>query len=358
MWWLGASVAVAATCPQEMKVLDAAKGDAVAPAFASVAKCDLGVANSAFPVAMKRTGDVDSLAALTYAALDAGLTGPVVGMLDAISDYSARTELTRAVGGACGETPARLAFVKSLTEIKGRGFVTWADAVSSCPAPDVDSALAALVGAPPKASFDDKYSAVLDIYARRRNAEALPLLEQAAAASMDGGPFNLIVETMQKAVTPAGIGAKPSDADRDALIASLGRLGQNASPEVARHIADVMIKVGSESQAVALLPKMYPTKVQGGGGFLYGLAATETCGSSSVIHYATVQEPGKRWNVQADAAAAAKAFKPKLKCGADLQVQTSAEPVTSAEEVTAWAEKLAASSAGAKLKAEKPVILQ
>jgi hypothetical protein len=214
-----------------------------------------------------------------------------------------------------------------------------------------------MLATPPKSTFDDKYSAVVDLYARRTKSAGLPMLEQATTAALDGGPVAILIEGMQKAVTPDGIGAKPTEADRDALVASLGRVGANANPTVANSIAQTMIKVGAESQAVALLPKIYPTKVQAGGGFLYGLAAIEQCDEAMVVHYATVSEPGKRWSVQADAAAQANAFKRKLKCGADLRVQVSAEPVASAEEVTAWAENLASATEGAKLKAEKPITL-
>lgn len=358
MLWFGATVAMAATCPKEMKALDAAKGDNVASAFLAVAVCDLGVANAAFPNAMKKTGDVTSLTSLTFAALDNGLTGPVTTMLEAIPEYSAREELARAVGAGCTANAARVGFVRSLTELKGRAFVAWSGAVAECTAPEIDAALESLVAAPPQGTAEDnKYSAVVDLYARRKQAAALPALEQAAAASLAGGPLTVLVDGMVKAVTPTGIGAKPSPADRDALVASLGRIGANASPEVANSLAQTMAKVGAEDQAVALLPKIYPTKVQASGGFLYGLAAIEKCDDVSVIHYATVQEPGKRWSPQADATTAANVFKRKLKCGAEWQVQLSAEPVASAEEVTAWAEKMAEATPGAKLKAEKTIVL-
>jgi hypothetical protein len=355
MWLLSASVAMAAACPKEMKALDAAKGEAVAGAFSAVVQCDAAAASGAFAGAMKRTGDVDSLAALTFAALDANLTSPVVGMLEQIPDYAARTELAEQIGANCQATPSRAAFVKSLTELKGRAFVAWVDAVGGCAAPEIDAALEGLLAAPPKASFDDKYSAVVDLYARRQHAAGLPKLEAAAIAALEGGPVALLVEGMQRAITPSGIGVKPSDADRDALVASLGRVGANASPEVARSLAQTLVKVGAEDAAVALLPKIHPTKVQANGGFLYGLAAIEKCGDASVVHYATLSEPGKRWSVQQDAGAKAQAFKHKLKCGAEWQVQVSAEPVASAEEVATWAQTFAGE--GGKLKAEKPVAL-
>jgi hypothetical protein len=357
MWLVGATMAMAATCPKELKALDASKGEAVASAFAAVTVCDLGAASGAFANAVKKTGDVDSLTSLTFAALDAGLTAPVVSMLDLIPDYAAREELARNLGGNCMANPQRVSFVRSLADLKGRAFVAWTGAIGTCPAPEIDSALGNMLATPPKSTFDDKYSAVVDLYARRTKSAGLPMLEQATTAALDGGPVAILIEGMQKAVTPDGIGAKPTEADRDALVASLGRVGANANPTVANSIAQTMIKVGAESQAVALLPKIYPTKVQAGGGFLYGLAAIEQCDEAMVVHYATVSEPGKRWSVQADAAAQANAFKRKLKCGADLRVQVSAEPVASAEEVTAWAENLASATEGAKLKAEKPITL-
>jgi hypothetical protein len=350
----------AAPCSAQIAALDKATGEAVAPAFSALAACDQSMANEAFAKAVTKTGDTVSLAALAEAAVNAGLTPTVQGMLEGIPDYAAREEVVRALGARCMESEPLKKFVMGLLELKGRSFVSWAGAVRECQAPELTAALEPMVAAPPAVSFDDKYAAVVDLYAGKARASGLPTLEKAAMASMASGPFAVVIDATNKAVTPEGIGAKPSDADREALVAALQRVGANATPDAAQRIAGALVAIGATDAAASLLPKIYPNAVQSDGSFLYGVAAVETCGEDTVVHWAVIEEAGKLWSITEPVETRAKAFKPRLKCkdAAPYTVQITPAPVKEEDEVEAWAEQLAAASGDAKLREEKTISLQ
>jgi hypothetical protein len=363
MTWLlfGASQAFAGSCAAPLAALEKAKGADVAPAFKTAAACDPAAANEAFGRAVPRTDTYESLTALAIAAVDANLGPTVSTMMDLVPDYAARNAVARAIGEACGTDPAVQKFVVGMPDtLKGRAFGGWTPAMEACGAPELTAALEKEVAAPPAVSFDEKYAAVADLYAGKAKSQGLPVLEKAAGAAMASGPFPVVIDAMVKAVTPEGIGAEPTAADRDALVESLKRVGANASPEAAQKLADAMVKVGSPDAAAALLPKLYPKAVQSDGTFLYGVTAVEACGEDKVVHWAVVQEGGKRWSILDDVQAQAKAFKARLKCK-DPQpytVQLTPEPVAAKGDVETWASKVASESPGAKLRAEKHLVVE
>lgn len=349
-----------AACEQELKALEGAQGEAVAGVYGKLAACDAGKAQEAFPNAVKRSGDVESVAEVTVVAIGAGITQPVHGMLELIPDYAAREETARAIGRRCTEGPVE-GFVIGLHDaLKDRAFVGWAGALRACEAEALTGRLEQLAGAPPDRAFDDKYATVVELYARKQDAAALPVLKQAAGKATGGGPFAVVIDAMIKAVTPEGIGGEPTAADRDALVAALTELsGTVTAPDDLRKLASAMVTVEASDAAGALLPKLYPDRVQDGGAFLYGVAATEACDGSAVVHWAVVEDRGRRWSVTEAVDGAARGFKPKLKkCDAEWTVAVSPEPVADDGDVAAWAEGIAEAADGAKLKGEKKIVLQ
>jgi hypothetical protein len=350
-----------AACESQQKALDNAKGDAVAAAYTALATCDANKARDSFPAAMKKTTDVAALGALAKAAIEAGLDAQVLAMLDEITEYQAKEETARFIGGLCAESPKIQAFVVNLHDaLKDRAFVGWAGAIRACQVDVLTEKLESLAAAPPPREFDDKYATVIDIYASKKRAAALPVLEKAAnAAAAGGGPFLVIIDAMVKAVTPEGIGGKPTDADRDALVAALERVQTKSDAQIQK-IANALVAVGAPDAAGKLLPKLYPDRVQSDGSFLYGVVSVEKCGEAAVVHWAVVEDPAKRWSIAEHVDGPAKAFKAKLKCKdpTPYTVQLTPEPVKNSGEVEAWAEQVA-STAGeeAKLKAEKTVVL-
>lgn len=350
-----------AACEAEGAALDAASGAAVAPAFNALARCNPGVAPERFAAAVKQTGDTESLAALAQGAIGLGLNDVVYGMLETIPDYAARTDVARMLGSRCADDPKVLAFVSGAhAALKDRAFVGWSPALASCPADGLTAELQRLAAEVPQRAFDDKYAKVVDLYAERKKAEALPVLEEAAVAAAKGGPYPVVVDAMAKAVTPSGIGQKPSDADRDALVAALGRVADHATPEQVQKLADTLVAVGAADEAPSLLPRIYPDRVQSDGGFLYGVAAVETCEDEALVHFAVVEEPGKRWTIEQDVRGPAEAFKPRLKCKASGQytISVTPGPVASANAVAEWAQTVAdGGKAQAKVKEEPPITL-
>jgi hypothetical protein len=353
------ATAAHAACDKELKAVETAAGEAVPTAFGVLATCDGAKAAEALPTAVKRTGDVDSLAGLAVVAIDAGLYPAVHGLLELVPDYSAREETARAIGAACAGDPKVVTFLAELHDaVKDRTFVGWSGALASCSADELTQRLERLTSEPPPRAFDDKYAAVVDLYAQRQRTAALPVLEKAAtAAAPTGGPLALVVDAMVKCVTPEGIGAKPSDADRTALVAALQRVAGSASPDGLHRLANAMVAVGAPDAAGALLPKLYPDRVQSNGSFLYGLASVERCDDASVVHWTVVEDPSKRWSIAQDVDGPARAFKGRLKCGAEVSwtIQLTPEPVKQSDEVEAWAESIAGD---AKLREEKRLVLR
>lgn len=350
-----------AGCAAQAKALEAAQGEAVATAYTALVTCDPAKAREIFPAAMKKTTDVGAAGALAVAAIDAGLDAEVLAMVDAVTDYSAKEETVRYIGGSCTDHPKVEAFVVGLHDaLKDRAFVGWSGALRSCPSDAVTGKLEQLAAAPPPREFDDKYATVVDLYAAKKRAAALPVLEKAAATASSGGPFVAIVDAMVKAVTPDGIGGKPTEADRAALVASLQRIPVTGDAQVQR-LANAMVSAGAPEAAGALLPKLYPDRMQEDGSFLYGVASIEKCEEASVVHWAVVEDPAKRWSINEEVDGPARAFKARSKCKADATwtVQLTPEPVKDPNEVEAWAEQIASSAGeGTKLKGEKPVVLQ
>lgn len=352
---LGLVQSAHAGCDKELKALGAAQGAAVATAFQTLSTCDRKAAEEAFAPSIKRTGDVDSLAALVRFAIDAGLTSQAQGALELVPDFAAREETARLLGGWCTEDAAIATFLVGLDDaLKDRAFVGWSGALRTCDAPALLEDLEAAAGAPPAQAFDDKYATIIDLYASKRRAAALPVLETAAGKAASGGPFSNIVDAMVKSVTPDGIGTSPSDADKAALVAALGRIGEGIEPAAVREIADALVGIGDMAAAGKLLPKLYPDRVQEGGVFLYGLAAVESCNDKSMVHYVVVEDRASRWAITSDAEAQAKIFKPKLKCEAGPEVKLTPEPLKKSSEAAEWAATL---SEGAKVKSYKTVVL-
>jgi hypothetical protein len=349
-----------AACERELKALEGAEGEGVAATYGTLAACDAAKAKEAFPAAVKRSGDVQSLAEVAVVAIDAGIAEPVHGLLELIPDYAAREEAARLIGARCGDDPKVEAFVLGLHDaVKDRAFVGWAGALRRCETEGLTGRLEELAAAPPDRAFDDKYATVVELYARKKGAGALPVLQDAAAEAAGGGPFAVVVDAMIKAVTPEGIGGEPTAADREALVSALSSVaGSVSDADGLRRLASALVGVDAPDAAGALLPKLYPDRVQDDGVFLYGVAATEACDDAAVVHWAVVEDEGQRWSIADDVDGPARAFKGKLKCDAEWTVQVTPEPVAEEDEIEAWAEGIAEAADGAKLKGQKKITLQ
>lgn len=355
MVWLWVLASAYAACDKELKALSAAEGPAVAGAFKTLAGCDAKAAGEAFAVAVKRTGDVESLAGLVRTAIDAGLTEQAHGALELVPDFPAREETARLIGGWCEEDAAIASFLTGLHDAtKDRLFIGWSGALRTCRAPQLTERLEALAAAPPGQAFDDRYATVVDLYATKHKSAALGTLEKAAVAAAKGGPFSAIIDAMVKSVTPEGIGGKPSDADKASLVAALMRVSDNLEPDAVREITGALVGLGDTESAGKLLPKMYPDRLNDGV-FLYGFASIERCNDKAMVHYVTIEDHGMHWSIDRAIEGKLPAFKHKLKCEAAPTTQVTPDPVEKSGDVAAWAESLAE---GAKVKGYKTVVLQ
>jgi hypothetical protein len=154
-----------------------------------------------------------------------------------------------------------------------------------------------------------------------------------------------------------------SEDDKGKLRDAMGRIAEGAQPASARIVADRLYQLGYGDAAAALLPKVYPDRVQGNGSMLYAVASIEACSGSTVVHYAQVTDKAKRWVISEDVTAPARAFKPRLKCTAEGEwpVMATPEPVSNKADIEAWVQSLADAETGkgseTKLREEKTIAL-
>ena len=333
------AAAHAGKCDAHASKATSAKGAALVSAFKSLVACDKGEAEMAYDEFMKGSGDVGTLVDLSLTAIDGKLFTPVWNMMEKVPDYSARDEIAKGVGEACGDHADVVPFLKGAYFGLGAvPFGQWDDALVSCSGGDMNSWIESVVSKPPTSSYDEKYNTMLKAYVKRQRGDALPALSKAAiAAGTNGGPFAAILEKMNEAVQPTGFGETLSDADRKRLEDSLVEVANNVSAENASQVADRLFNAGAESAAASLLPAVYPDRVQGGR-LTYGVASVESCDKQAFIHYAVVTDPAKRWSILADIEKPLRAYKPKLKCTTEgpWPILATEEPLMSKAGVADW----------------------
>ncbi|MFZ5478222.1 MAG: hypothetical protein ACOZNI_15755 [Myxococcota bacterium] len=345
------AAAFAATCDTHLAKIGGLAPEAVAPAFTELAKCDKKVADANFNRYLEKATDTEAVSALFAAAVDADVWNPVWGALSKITSYEARDEIAGTLGASCTEKPKVVSFLQgAYLGLRDVDFATWSDAYAACNADPLWIWMDGVVRKPPTKSFDEKYDALLGLYVKKQRADALPALTEAAIAAGSGsGPFDAIVEKMGAAVAPE-LGSRVSEADKAKLEEALVQVAQKVPPPKAHRVASQLSKSGSDAAAAKLLPVVYPDRVQGGGGFLYGALGVEAadCGGKkqAVLHYATVTEPGKRWSIQRDVEPMLRAAKPKLgkecQVHGDWPVLTTPEPLKASGDGEAWVESVQA----------------
>ncbi|HHO53772.1 MAG TPA: hypothetical protein ENK18_23590 [Deltaproteobacteria bacterium] len=362
-WALGLALPnlAAGACERQLRALERSEGMATAEAYRAVAACDPSQAVPQLQVALKRAKDIDSIAALSIAAIEAEVIEPVHALIEEMADYDQREAVVRAIGAGCGD-PAVLAFVRDLHDsLKGQAFVSWGPALGACPAPEIDADLEALAKSPPAQSFDNKYGEVVRLYGERHGADALPLLQGAAVAAASSGPFTVVLDAMVKAVTPPGFGSRPEGADLEALVSALLGAAAQVEADQAGRIADILVNLEQEEAAATLLPQLHAGKEMSGGGFRYGVAAIEACGDAAVVHWALVEDPQSRWSILEAVDGPARSFRPKIKgCDSDSwEILVTPAPVADTDEIEAWLEATVehAGLTEPRLKSEKKIRL-
>lgn len=328
---IGIATTAQADCLAIAKKASTVAPDQMGPTYTSLVACDAKVAEERFDDFMRASKDVDTLVALSLAAIDGGVNAPVWAMLEKIPDIAVRDPVAREVGAECASHPAVVGFLQGAhANLRDRQFGMWREGFKGCASPELDAWLAQVVAKPPAVSYDEKYNVVSESLVKRKRAEALPVLQEAAiAAGGNGGPFTTILDAMNEAVRPETFGAQISDEDRAKLEKALVEVARKVSPELASQVADRLYQAGAESAAASLLPVVYADRTQGKGTLVYGVAAVESCDKEAVVHYAEVSEPGKRWSIVDDVQQTALAFKPRLKCTAEgpWPVLTSPQPL-------------------------------
>lgn len=337
------STAQAATCDAQLAKVGSLSPEAAAGAFGDLVACDRKVAEANFNRYLERATDTDALVDLVMKAVDSDVWNPAWASLGKISNYEARDEVARRIGEGCGEHPKVVTFFQgAYAGLRNVDFAQWDDGIAACGDAKLGEWVAGRVADPPAKSFDEKYSTLVSIYVKQNRGEALPSLTAAAIkASENGGPFDDLLQHMSAAVQPE-LGQQLSADDQKKLADAMVAVAQKVSVDRARAVASELANAGAESAAASLLPKLYPDRVQAGGGFLYAVGAMESCAAekTAVFHYTTATEPGKRWAILADLEPVMRAVKAKVKdCTVESPwpVMHSPEPIKSAGEADAWA---------------------
>ena len=345
------SPAQAGKCDAILKKAGSATGDALVQTFTQLIKCDPKLAEDNFTAAfMTRADEAEVLTQLSLAAIDAQIWTPVWAMPGKIKSYEARDIIADQVGAACVEHPQVITFLQgAYAGLRDVDFQQWDDALLSCEDASLDAWLVEQAENPPDKTFDAKYDVLIAAFVKKKRAAALPHLAKGALdAANSNGPYNTMLQQMEAAVTPPM--GEVSPADRTALREALLSVAQGVDAQKAREVANRFATSGDLEAAVNLLPTIYADRVRSGGGFLYGVAAIEAgeCKGgvkTAIVHYAEVNEPGKRWDVLPDASGPIKAVKPRLKkCTPEegpWLVQLTLEPVAGSSAVDDWASSLA-----------------
>lgn len=346
MGLLAAAGRAEAKCENLLTGLDGMAGDVLVAQYKKVVSCDSKVANQVFPQFMRSSDEAETLVALSLVAIDADIWNPVWDMISRITSYEARDVVAERVGMSCSTHPNVVGFLEgAYFGLRDIEFSQWDDGLVACDAKEFEDWLVRQVEDPPPKLYDEKWSMLADVLVRRQHAAALgPLAKGASVAAKNGGPFEAILMKMEAAVTP-DLGGTMSDEDRNALEKALVGMASSLPPEQARAVADRLANSGSDARAAELLPVVYPTVKKGR--YIYGGAAIEAgkCDgqNQAVIHYAQVDEPGKRWIVLPAVEAPLRAAKPKLgKCEVEQPwpVLISPEPLAGGSQVGAWVETL------------------
>jgi hypothetical protein len=352
-----AGVAHAGSCDSYVAQAASAKRDALVQAYKKLASCDVNLARREVSRFLLASGDVETMVPLSIAAIDAGAFDGLWSFMAKVP-YQHRDTLAASVGEACAEHANVLPFLQGAwTALKGTDFTAWQGALTTCAKPELATWLDGLVQAPPASPYNDKYNAAMTALVKQRGADALPTLEAAAVvAAKGGGPFNNIVETIQRSVAP-GAPAEAKTRMEDALV----RVAKAVPAEQARLVADRLVNAGSEQVAAALLPAIFPDRVQGGDKMLWAALAVEACDGEAVVHWASWTEAPTRWAVVGPATTPLRAAKHALKCdGGVWPVIASNEPLANADAVKAFVDAAIAEQTAkgnkVKDKAEKIVV--
>ncbi len=339
---LGSHTAVASTCDRYAAAVDRERGEALVTAFDKLAECDRALASERFVSFVKAAGDVETVVPLALVAIDHDGFQAVWDMMGKIP-YENRSDIARGVGDACEEHKAVGTFLKgAYVGLKGMDFIGWQPALESCRSPDLAGWLEQTVAAPPTSSYNEKYEAVLNAFAKTRKGEALPALETAAiAAGKDGGPFTNILDTVQRAIQPEDFSDRASAEDVAAMEELFVRVASIVPSDSARLVSDRLYNTGNEALAASLLPALYPERVQTGGKLLWAGAAAEACDGQAVIHWVTFTEVPRRLDMVAAVTEPLRGSKPKLKCSSDepWPVIAATEPLQSGAGAEAWVEQ-------------------
>jgi len=342
------SSAWAGGCDATLNRIGSLTSDTVVAGFNELVKCDKKLAEANFNRYLEKATNPDVLVNLSMAAIDAEVWNPLWTTIGKIQSYEARDMITQRVGEACIEKPKIVNFLEgAYFGLRAIDFQQWDDAFNHCKDPALATWMEQQIQNTPKSTFDEKYDVLLALFVHERKAEALPFLTTAAIkAGKEGGPFNSLLAKMGECVAPE-LGGTMSPETQAKLEEALVTVAKQLPADMARSVAEQLANSGSEKAAAALLPAIYPDRVQGGGNFLYAAASIEAgdCGGkkSAVIHYTTVTEPGKRWTLQADLEEPMRKFKAKLKgCTTDgpWSIVYSPEPLKSSSEVDAWLQKI------------------
>ncbi len=291
--------APAASCDYLISQAPGLRGQAVVTGFKQLVACDKELAKRHYFKFMQQATELDVLVPLSHAAIDAEIWTPVWEMIGKISDYDARDEVAGAIGVFCAEDPKVVGFLQgAYFALRDIEFKQWDNALVTCQSEKFDSWLSENLVKPPQTTFDEKWATLGRAQIARRGVDALePLTQAAIYAANNEGPFEQALSLMEESIAQDFGDPRPEDVSalNEALIAVAGQV----PAEGARSIADRLLNFGDEAAAAALLPTIYPDRVQPGGGFLYGAVAVEDCAGDeqAYLHAAAISEGGDHYVV-------------------------------------------------------------
>jgi hypothetical protein len=359
--------ASAGSCDKQISALKSATPEAVAGAYAALAKCDKATAEASFNDALTRATNVEALSSLAFVAIDGEMWKPMWGALGKISDYEARDEVARAVGTACAERPLVVTYLQgAYMGLRDIEFQQWDDAFVACDDAGLTAWMEKEIKNPPKKKFDEKFVNLMAIYIKKAGLGALPVLTESAVAAAADGPFEAVLFKIGEAAQPE-MGSTNTPEIQAKFESAMVEVASKVDKEKAMAVASQLANNGSEGAAAKLLPVLYGN-VAKGGVYTYGAASVEAgdCAGKkqAILHVANVDEPGTRWSILRDLEPELRSSKAKLKgCTTEdpWPVMHTPAPVSGKSEVDQWLKEVQADWEGrgyaVKVQKEKTITL-
>ncbi|MBM4365874.1 MAG: hypothetical protein FJ102_06630 [Deltaproteobacteria bacterium] len=292
-----AKAPAAPACAADLqKALAEASPSGVGKAWVELANCDAATAKAAAPAALPRMIAGSGADAAALSAIKLGLGAELRAWVPSMQPDE-RSSFFNTLGEQCAVAEVPAFFAESE---KALGDKFWSDrwyaALDACRDPRAVDVLKA--GLSSQASERSRFKAILETLARNLGKDAIPMLQERAAAEKDSELSAYVVGAFADAAgvgSASGMNAAAAEAAIAAIIALAPTLPE-AGLEQAR---TTLLALGSEQRSDEMAAHRYRSVAQADGSLQYAVYVSKvaTCKKDSrvEVHTATVTGASRTW---------------------------------------------------------------